>query len=102
MRRETALSTGRIRGRIDQVGYHGRFAQVFGTLRQILPRKDISKENIDNTTSSLTSQPGCPDGSAYAHPDTSDVQPESSRGQITLRHAEFELEVLTQHLDERG
>ena len=90
-------------GRIDQVGYHGRFAQVFGTLRQILPHKIFGeREHRQHDIFADFPTPDVLDGSAYAHPDTSDVQPGVVTRQITLRHAEFELEVLTQHLDERG
>ena len=90
-------------GRIDQVGYHGRLAQVFGTLRQILPHKIFGEgKHRQHDIFADFPPPNVLDGGAHAHPDTRDVQPGVVTRQVALRHAEFKLEILAQHLDERG
>ena len=89
--------------RVDQVGDHGRVAQLVGALGQVFPHQVLG-EGEHGQHHVLADLPAAHilDGLAHARPDASDVQPGLVARQIACRHAQLQLEVLAQHFHQRG
>ena len=83
--------------------HHWRLAQIVGAIRQVFPHQVLGKgEHRQHDVFAYLPAPDVFDCAANTFPDACNVQTGLITRQVASGNAQLQLEVLPQHLDQRG